>query len=105
MAFLITDGSTVAPLDETYQLLGGGLRGSLGEGPSTGLGTLFAVAIVGGRWRRRHRSRAHGIEVPSLTAELLGSSLAVLGVAGFVELSLIERRIPERAPADSSRFW
>ena len=43
-AFQINQGATVAPLDETFQLLGGGLNGTIG------------AVLELGRRRRRHRA-------------------------------------------------
>ncbi|MEH6405312.1 MAG: sugar ABC transporter permease [Sneathiella sp.] len=55
-AFLVTDGRTVAPMNPTYQLLGGGINGSIGATWSTILG-IVTVLIVGFVIYRKHRSR------------------------------------------------
>ena len=55
-AYLLTDGRTVAPLDPRFQLLGGGLEGSIGATWSWLVG-LFAIGLLvvttlRGRWAR-----------------------------------------------------
>ena len=85
-AFLVTDGRTVAPLDPTYQLLGGGLYGSLGPGASRGLGLAAAAVFVAARLRARRRSRAHGIAPRPATTEAFALILAIAAIAGFVEV-------------------
>ncbi len=60
LIFRYQQGQTLAPLDKTFQLLGGGTRGSLGEWKSWLLGGLacagIAYSIVAAR-RRRQRYR------------------------------------------------
>lgn len=45
-AWWVTSGRTVAPLDSTFQLMGGGPRGSIGAWPSWIVGLIVCVAIV-----------------------------------------------------------
>ncbi|TJV90400.1 MAG: sugar ABC transporter permease, partial [Mesorhizobium sp.] len=45
MAWLMTSGRTVAPLDATFQLMGGGPRGSIGATASWIVGILACVAV------------------------------------------------------------
>ena len=60
LIFRYQQGQTLAPLDKTFQLLGGGTRGSLGEWKSWLLGGIacvgIAYSIVAAR-RRRQRYR------------------------------------------------
>ncbi|RWO36750.1 MAG: sugar ABC transporter permease [Mesorhizobium sp.] len=57
MAWLMTSGRTVAPLDATFQLMGGGPRGSIGATASWIVGILACVAValmlVNGRSQRK----------------------------------------------------
>ncbi|QIA21528.1 sugar ABC transporter permease [Mesorhizobium sp. AA22] len=46
MAWLMTSGRTVAPLDATFQLMGGGPRGSIGATASWIVGILACVAVA-----------------------------------------------------------
>jgi D-xylose transport system permease protein len=69
-AFLVTDGRTVAPMDPTYQLLGGGINGSIGELWSWILG-FAAIAILAILTFQTRRSRLnHNFKVKSLAMEL-----------------------------------
>ncbi len=69
-AFLITDGRTVAPLDPTYSLLGGGVDGAIGATWSWILGILAVIAVVTLSWRSRSRQKAYGFPLKPLWAEL-----------------------------------
>jgi D-xylose transport system permease protein len=62
VAWALASGRTIAPLDSTFQLLGGGSRGSIGELGSWLVAVLacagIAALLVGGRrQRRRYRFR------------------------------------------------
>jgi D-xylose transport system permease protein len=83
-AWLLTSGQTVAPLTETFQILGGGLNGSVGGPASWVIGVLLAVAIVVadvGTFRQRAR---RGLPNRSLPVQALITGLLVLLVLGFV---------------------
>ena len=48
LAFVLASGRTIAPLDTTFQLLGGGPQGSLGETASWVVGILAVIGVVYG---------------------------------------------------------
>ncbi len=83
-AYLVTDGRTVAPMDKTYQILGGGIDGSIG---ATWSWVLAGVAIV---WMLTHtimvrRScRKYGFEVKPLWVQLVLLTIGTALVCGFV---------------------
>jgi D-xylose transport system permease protein len=56
-AFQLADGQTIAPLDTTFQLLGGGPAGALGQTLSwlvAGIAIVFVIySLIAGRRRRR----------------------------------------------------
>ena len=69
-AWMITKGRTIAPMDPTYQLLGGGIDGSIGATWSWIVG-LVAIAVLGwATWRSRRSRIAHGFPVKPLVAEI-----------------------------------
>ncbi len=69
-AFLVTEGRTVAPLDPTYQLLGGGIHGSIGATWSWILGILAIAAVVLISLHSRAKRRKFGFPVKPMWAEL-----------------------------------
>lgn len=69
-AFLVTEGRTVAPLDPTYQLLGGGIHGSIGATWSWILGILAIAAVVLISMHSRAKRRKFGFPVKPMWAEL-----------------------------------
>ncbi len=68
-AWWVTQGQTVAPLDETFTLLGGGVYGTIGETASWIVAVIAAVAIAFAAHRRRRRHIAYGFPVRPLWAE------------------------------------
>ena len=83
-AFALASGRTIAPLDPTFQLLGGGPNGSLGATLSwvvAGVAiVLIAIGIVGNRRRRRR----YGFPVRAMWADVTIGVLGSLLVAGAV---------------------
>jgi len=83
-AFLITDGRTVAPLDPGYQVLGGGLAGSIGATWSWVLAALAVGAVVLAVVGARRSRRAHGIATRPLAADTLLLGAWMAGIVAFV---------------------
>jgi D-xylose transport system permease protein len=69
-AFEITDGRTVAPLDPTYQLLGGGIDGSIGATPSWILGCIAVAAVAFSLIKARNKRARYGFPLKPLWAEI-----------------------------------
>ena len=80
LIFRYAQGQTIAPLDQNFQMLGGGTVGTrvgaLGEWGSWILGLLICVAIVFTLITTRRRRRRYGFPVRPLWAEVM------LGAAG-----------------------
>ena len=68
-AFLVTDGRTVAPMDPTYQLLGGGIDGSIGANWSWILGAVAVVAVILISLSARAKRRRFGFPVKPMHDE------------------------------------
>jgi D-xylose transport system permease protein len=83
-AFEITDGRTVAPLDPVYQLLGGGVDGSIGATASWALGLLAVAAVVYFSVRARGKRARYGFPVKPLWAELAMICAWSAIIIGFV---------------------
>jgi D-xylose transport system permease protein len=76
LIFRYAQGQTLAPLNEIFQLLGGGPKGSLGDVASWVLGLVACGGIAYTLWGGRRRKRRYGFPVRPMWAE------AVVGVLG-----------------------
>jgi D-xylose transport system permease protein len=85
-AFQINLGATVAPLDETFQLLGGGLNGTIGAFWSWVCGGLAIVAIAVSSLVLRKKRQRFGFAVRPLAMELVGIALWSALVLLFVNV-------------------
>ncbi len=77
-AWWVTMGRTVAPMDQSFQLLGGGPAGAIGFWPSWLVGALACVGIVAMIWFGRRQRRRFGFPLRPMWAE---GSLGGLGCA------------------------
>jgi D-xylose transport system permease protein len=81
-AWLVTSGRTVAPLDATFRLLGGGPEGSIGAAWSWAVGSGACVATAALLAHRRARRRQFRFPLRPIAAEfLLGAAACVLILA------------------------
>jgi D-xylose transport system permease protein len=80
-AFQLARGRTIAPLDPTFQLLGGGPKGSLGEMLSWLVAVIAIVALVYGLIASRRRRRRYGFPLRPIWAD------AIIGVIGSVVIA------------------
>ena len=83
-AYLVTDGRTVAPMDKTYQLLGGGINGSIGATWSWIFGGVCILLMVIGTFRGRARRKKYGFKPKARWAELVMLLIGIGLVCGFV---------------------
>jgi D-xylose transport system permease protein len=83
-AYLVTDGRTVAPMDKTYQILGGGIDGSIGATWSWILGGLAIAWMLINMIMVRRSCRKYGFKVKPLWAQLLFLAIETALVCGFV---------------------
>ncbi len=83
-AFEITDGRTVAPLDPVYQLLGGGIDGSIGATPSWVLGLIAVAAVIFFSLKARAKRARYGFPVKPLWAEIVMICAWSALIIGFV---------------------
>lgn len=84
LAYLWTDGRTVAPLQPGFERLGGGIDGSIGGPWSLALGILAVAAIGAATARRRAERRRHQIPTRPLWADLVRFGVAAGTILGFV---------------------
>ncbi|MGF1665041.1 MAG: sugar ABC transporter permease [Acidimicrobiia bacterium] len=76
VAWAIASGRTIAPMDTTFQLLGGGSRGTIGGPASWAIAAVACVAIVAGVILGRRRRIKFGFSLRPQWAD------AVIAVAG-----------------------
>ena len=80
----LSNGAAVTGMDPTFQLLGGGARGSIGEGLTWALGGIGCVAVIGLLINSRRQRRRFGFPVRPVWAEVV---LGALGCAVMLGLS------------------
>jgi D-xylose transport system permease protein len=76
LIFRYAQGQTIAPMDGTFRLLGGGPEGSLGDTASWILGALICVGIAYSLFAARRRRRRYGFPLRPMWAEI---TLAIIG--------------------------
>jgi D-xylose transport system permease protein len=76
LAWLLASGRTIAPMDSTFQLLGGGARGTVGGTVSWIIGIAASIAIVLLLISRRRNRLKYGFRVRPFWADV---ALMVLG--------------------------
>ena len=84
LAFLVTDGRTVAPMDPTYQLLGGGIHGSIGATWSWIFGIIAISVVAFLAWQNRRSRQKHGFTPKPIVMELILLALWAALILGFV---------------------
>lgn len=80
-AFQLADGQTIAPLDTTFQLLGGGPAGALGETLSWLVAGIAIVYVIYSLIASRRRRRRYGFPVRPRWADV---TIGVLGCLAIV---------------------
>ena len=83
-SWLISGGVTISPMDETFQKLGGGLEGTIGETWSWVVGGLGIIGIIFFFVQSRLRKQRYGFKVRPLAVELGLIAIACAAVVGFV---------------------
>ena len=86
ITWVLSSGASVAGLDPTFTLLGGGPAGSLGAAASWGIGIVVCIGIVALIVYNRRRRRAFGFPLRPMWAETL---VASAGIAVTVLLLVI----------------
>jgi D-xylose transport system permease protein len=83
-AYLVTDGRTVAPMDKTYQILGGGIDGSIGATWSWILAGIAIILMLIYTFTVRRSCKAYGFKVKPLWIQTLLLAICIALVCGFV---------------------
>jgi D-xylose transport system permease protein len=85
VAWYLTNGQTIGPLDETF-LLFGGINGTLGETASWIVGGLAVVAALMALAAARRNKIAHDFPVKPMWAELVMGAIVAAAILGFVAI-------------------
>jgi D-xylose transport system permease protein len=104
VAWWQASGQTIAPMDSTFQLLGGGSRGSIGGLWSWIVGAVACAGILVLLFNGRRQRRKFGLGLRPFWAEIsLGvlSCGVVLGAVGYLNLYYLPERVAaERGGGD-----
>ena len=85
VAWYLTSGQTLGPLDPNFQLFGG-IGGTIGVTASWIVGALAVVAALAAMWSARRKKAGHGFEVKPLWAEALMMAIVAGLILGFVAI-------------------
>lgn len=80
-AWSLASGRTIAPMDSTFQVLGGGARGAIGGTASWVVAVLACVAILAYLWYDRRQRLRYGFQLRPTWAVV---ALAVAGCAAVI---------------------
>ncbi len=97
VAWYLTSGQTIGPLDENFRLLGG-INGTLGVGASWIVGILSVLAAIYVLWQARRAKVAHDFKVKPVWAEVTMGALIAAAILGLVAV-LNSYSIPSRVLA------
>lgn len=83
-AYLVTDGRTVAPMDKTYQILGGGIDGSIGAKWSWVLAGVAIAWMLINTFMTRRSCRKYGFKVKPFWIQTILLTIGIALICGFV---------------------
>ncbi|MGP3696601.1 sugar ABC transporter permease [Rhodobacter sp. NSM] len=85
VAWYMTSGQTIGPLDPTFQLFGG-INGTVGPFWSWILGAVGTTAALWALWSARRAKQSHGFAVKPVWAELVMGGIISASILGFVAI-------------------
>jgi D-xylose transport system permease protein len=87
LIFRFQQGQTIAPLDTTFQLLGGGPKGSIGDTLSWAVGIIACLAVAWTLYSGRRRRQRYGFPLRPMWAEILVGAFAWAAILGAVAVA------------------
>lgn len=96
-AFLVADGQTIAPLEESYQRLGGGAAGSIGVTASWLVGAVGCAWLAWYVWHTRRERAKYTAEQAPVWVDSLKVIVGVVAILAFV---MVMARYPDVTRAD-----
>ncbi len=85
--WFVTSGQTVAPMNSTFRLMGGGTEGSIGATASWIVGIIACIAIVGAILNSRKQRKRFGFPLRPVWAEYFLGILGCILVMGAVAIA------------------
>ncbi|WP_346912949.1 sugar ABC transporter permease [uncultured Roseibium sp.] len=85
VAWYVTNGQTIGPLDENFQLFGG-INGTLGATASWVVGGLAVLAAFYVLWQSRRAKIKHEFPVKPVWAEFVIGAIITVAILGFVAI-------------------
>jgi D-xylose transport system permease protein len=85
VAWFITSGQTIGPLDDTFTMIGG-IGGTMGETGSWIFGILAVAAALWLQIASRRRKSSHGFPVKPVWAEVTMGVITTSAILGFVAI-------------------
>ena len=83
VAWFITSGQTIGPLDETFTMIGG-IGGTMGETGSWIFGVLAVAAALWMQITSRRRKASHSFPIKPVWAETTMAVITTVAILGFV---------------------
>ena len=83
VAWYLTNGQTIGPLDSTFQMFGG-INGTLGEFWSWVIGILATIAALAALWSKRRDKLRHDFPVKPVWAELALGAIIAGAILGLI---------------------
>lgn len=83
VGWYVTDGQTIAPLDQNFLVLGGA-EGTLGVMLSWGIGALAVLASLYALYNARKARKNHGFPIKPLWAECIVAGAIIVVILGYV---------------------
>lgn len=97
-AFEVAEGQTIAPLDETYQRLGGGGAGSLGVAMSWAVGALGCAWLIWQVWVTRRERAKYTHDRGPVWLDVVKVIVGIAAILGFVA---VMAAYPNRTQVDA----
>mgnify|MGYP000205009568 CR=1 FL=1 len=85
-AFLVAGGKTIAPLDETFALIGGGSFGALGPTGSWIFGGIASLFVIWALMNGRKSRKLHGFQLRPMWAEWTVGGIIIAAILGTTAL-------------------
>jgi D-xylose transport system permease protein len=84
LIFQYAQGQTIAPMDPTFRLLGGGPQGSLGQWGSWAVGIVAVIVVLVGLVLSRRRQAKYGFQVRPMWATVAIGAVMTVAILGAV---------------------